>query len=310
MKSILITAILTFTFTAFAIHAVESTVFSAAGIIESTTGGVKFPDGSVQASAAFPAASTCTAITYIPYTIIYEGVYCFTEHLSYSVTSGNAITINADNVTINMNGWKLDGLAAGTGTTAYGIYAYQRKNITIRNGSIRGFRRGIYLEDASPYTTSSVHLVEDVLVDGSTQIGIMVKGQGCRVRNNQVVDTGGALASLHMFGIVVYGPSAMVLNNEVAGTTGKLTFSAYGIYLFDADSSVVAGNRVTDTTYVTGSSSGIHFNSSDFVTARDNTVTTANNGIYYVSSSGKYMGNLTSNVTVPFFGGTAVGIND
>lgn len=52
MKRIIITAILTFTFTALAVHAVTQTAFSGAGVIESTTGGFKFPDGSVQLSAA------------------------------------------------------------------------------------------------------------------------------------------------------------------------------------------------------------------------------------------------------------------
>lgn len=52
MKQIVITALLTFTFTAFAIQAVEQTLFSASGIIESTSGGFKFPDGSTQSSAA------------------------------------------------------------------------------------------------------------------------------------------------------------------------------------------------------------------------------------------------------------------
>lgn len=51
MKRIIITAILTLVFTAYAIHAVEQIAFSGAGVIESSTGGFKFPDGSIQTSA-------------------------------------------------------------------------------------------------------------------------------------------------------------------------------------------------------------------------------------------------------------------
>ena len=51
MKRTIITAILTLALTAFAIQAVEQTAFKGAGIIESTTGGFKFPDGSIQSSA-------------------------------------------------------------------------------------------------------------------------------------------------------------------------------------------------------------------------------------------------------------------
>ncbi|MCW8941613.1 MAG: hypothetical protein OQK93_00390 [Gammaproteobacteria bacterium] len=53
MKRTIITLILASTFTAFAIHAVEQKAFSGAGIIESTTGGFMFPDGTVQTSAAY-----------------------------------------------------------------------------------------------------------------------------------------------------------------------------------------------------------------------------------------------------------------
>lgn len=50
MKRIVITAIVTFALTAFAVHAVQ-TAFTGAGVIESTVGGFKFPDGSVQTTA-------------------------------------------------------------------------------------------------------------------------------------------------------------------------------------------------------------------------------------------------------------------
>jgi hypothetical protein len=51
MKRTIITAILTLVFTAYAIHAVEQTAFSGAGVIESSTGGFKFPDSTVQLTA-------------------------------------------------------------------------------------------------------------------------------------------------------------------------------------------------------------------------------------------------------------------
>lgn len=51
MKRTIITVILTLAFTAFAIQAVGQTAISGAGVIESTTGGFKFPDGTVLTSA-------------------------------------------------------------------------------------------------------------------------------------------------------------------------------------------------------------------------------------------------------------------
>ena len=110
MNRTIIRAILTLTLTAFAIQAVAQNAFSGAGTIESTSGGFKFPDGTVQLSATLP---PCIAITFLPFNIIEEGVYCFTGNLETSMASGSAISINVDNVVINLNGWTLDGLDAG-----------------------------------------------------------------------------------------------------------------------------------------------------------------------------------------------------
>jgi hypothetical protein len=43
------------------------------------------------------------------------------------MSTGAAIFINVNNVTIDMNGYKIGNLAARAGTQAYGIFASQRK---------------------------------------------------------------------------------------------------------------------------------------------------------------------------------------
>jgi hypothetical protein len=96
--------------------------------------------------------TNCTAITSVPYTISVPGIYCLTGNLETAMTEGHAITINVNNVVIDLNGRKLGGGAAGAGTSAYGIYASGRENITIKNGTIRGFKAGVYL--FGDFTTS------------------------------------------------------------------------------------------------------------------------------------------------------------
>src|SRR5450759_2310807 len=110
----------------------------------------------------------CTAITTLPYIISTQGVYCLTGELSTGITTGNAITIATNNVVLDLNGFKIGGLSAGLGTTAIGIYANQRQNITIKNGTVRGFCYGIYLSDTSLYTTSQGHVIEDIRADQNT----------------------------------------------------------------------------------------------------------------------------------------------
>ena len=253
----------------------------------------------------------CTAITSLPYTITSQGVYCFTSNLSTGMTSGNAIEIQANNVTLDLNGYKLGGLGAGDGTDANGIFALQRKNITIKNGIVRGFHRGIYLRDFSPYTTSSGHVVKNILADQNTTWGIEVAGLGNTVADNTVVDTGGSTFTAAAWGIRVAGSGAKVTDNAVSSTTST-TSNAFGIYLADADRSLVQNNTVTDSIGAPGNSFAIFMTSTTGVFLRNNNLANADWGLWFsIGSSGKYFNNLTFDVATPFpGGGTPVGNNN
>jgi len=252
----------------------------------------------------------CTPITTLPTVITVQGIYCLTGNLATSMATGNAIEIQTNNVTIDLNGWKLGGLAAGAGTMATGIYANQRKNITIRNGTVRGFYYGILLDDTSPYTTSQGHLTEDIRADKNTFIGITVMGRGSIVRRNQVVDTGGSTVQTFAYGILLYGPGVRALNNDISGTAATGSALPVGLYFLYADGAVAEDNRIDDVSAVIGNTYGLYIYISNDVLAVGNRITSADNGIYYHASTGKYMGNLTSNVTTPFSGGTPVGTNN
>ncbi len=235
--------------------------------------------------AAGPAHSetvNCTPITSVPIIITAQGIYCLTGNLNTAITTGNAITINANSVVLDLNGFKLGGLAAGPGTQAKGIYLLNRQNITIKNGTVRGFHDGIVLADNG---SSSGHVVEDIRADQNTVVGIFVAGAGGIVRNNQVVDTGGGTAdgdNVSAFGIIVHGFGPRVLNNDVIRTVSQGTGIAYGI-AFGA--SVTGGLAV------------------------NNRVTGADRGIHYFGT-GKYRDNLTFDVTTPYSGGTNAGNNN
>ena len=74
---------------------------------------------------------------------------------------------------------------------------------------------------------------------------------------------------------------------------------------------MVANNHIDTVSTGTASTYGLRVSNSGNVTATGNHISSVKLGIFYSgSSTGKYMGNLTSAVATPFTGGTAVGIND
>ena len=152
----------------------------------------------------------CTGfIDTVPATIGAQGTWCLRHDLSTAITGGAAITIAVNNVTLDCNGFKIGGLAAGIGTGARGVYANDRLNSTVRNCAVRGFQVGIDLDGVG-----AGHLVEDNRLDNNTWMGIEVRGDNNRVQRNRVYDTGGSsLGSAWGMHVI----NADVIDNTVAG---------------------------------------------------------------------------------------------
>jgi hypothetical protein len=269
----------------------------------------------VLALGARPAAAEttiCTVISSLPYTINAQGSYCLDRNLSTPQMTGNAITINVDFVVLDLNGFKVGGGAAGLGTQANGVFSQNHKNITVKNGNIRGFLRAVYLKDTSgTFTSSQGHLVEDVRADQNTFAGIVVEGRGNLVRNNQVVDTTGTTffgSNSDIFGLLVNGPGSRVINNDSTETVAVGSGTAYGIQLSSAEGAVVENNRVGNSNLASGSTA-IALNSGDDVLVVGNRMATMDNGVVFVSATGKYRDNITSGVTTPYTAGTDAGNN-
>jgi hypothetical protein len=158
----------------------------------------------VAASALFLASGTAaradettfcnTRITTLPYTIATQGHYCLDRNLSTAIATGNAITINSDFVLLDLNNFKLGGGSAGPTTSAVGVYAIDRSNLTIRNGNIRGFAFGIHITGATPTTAQNI-VIENNALDGNLVGGISVHGNAYVIRNNLVTNTGGGTST-------------------------------------------------------------------------------------------------------------------
>jgi len=189
-------------------------------------------------SIAAESYDNCTGfIDSVPATISTQGTWCLRKDLATAMTTGNAISVATNNVTIDCNGFKLGGLAAGSATDAVGIKAYDRSNITVRNCTVRGFHYGGMF--AGPG-----HLIEGNRFDGNTYTGFSINGSGAIARGNLVVDTGGSTVSPGAVGIVAFD-GIHLEDNTVSGVVPAVASggSAIGIRMFSGPGSIV-GNRV------------------------------------------------------------------
>ncbi|MBN1478330.1 right-handed parallel beta-helix repeat-containing protein, partial [Candidatus Sumerlaeota bacterium] len=90
-------------------------------------------------------------IASLPYTITEPGSYVVVANLTLTDLDTDGITIDADDVTVDLNGHTLTGPGSAAGTSGNGIRAgdgglVSRSRITVHGGTVTGFRqRGIWL---------------------------------------------------------------------------------------------------------------------------------------------------------------------
>ena len=112
-------------------------------------------------------------LTNFPIVIDQPGSYVLTSNITVSALDVNAIEIKTDNVTLDLNGHSILG-HGGIGVGA-GIYAHDRRNITVLNGVVRAFNcYGVYLSGGS-------HQLRNMSVQSTDGYGIHVTG--CNLTN-------------------------------------------------------------------------------------------------------------------------------
>lgn len=220
-------------------------------------------------------------IATLPAVINSPGVYVLQSDFEINLQSGAALTIAADNVVIDFNGHTISNTQAGAATGAYGIYSLDRANVTVRNGRIKGFNVGVFLNGSDPLSCGN--LVEEMHVDRATSCGIYLFGAHSMVRRCEVSKIGGSSLATNKFnaGIAVSGVGARILDNDVSevGSPAAGSFPAVGLYLRDGDGFAV-GNRASQ----------VH------------------TGLYMASRASKFRNNLIgAAVTVPVNGGVDAG---
>lgn len=193
-------------------------------------------------AAAADVITDCTrVIRFLPVTINNPGIYCLESNESTSITTGAAITVNANDVTIDLKGHKIDGSGAGAGTLTVGVSASGRRGVTVRNGRIRGFSHGVTIQGTGT-------IIEDVSFDSNTDVGAYCSGTACTVRRNTVVNTGGAVlpppGTESSVGIVNYSHAGQTYDNTVSSFLNLANQTPYAIEVGLATGGIVRNNRL------------------------------------------------------------------
>ena len=242
----------------------------------------------------------CTEISSVPFTAAAPGIYCLNSSLVASVTFGAAIDVSADDVVVDLNGHALE--AAGP-NNALGVRAVSNKNVTVRNGTIRGFAGGVAL--GSFTTPTQGHVAEKLRVEGSSTYGIRVQGTGSIVRNNLVIRTGATKGGSS--GIIAIGSSVHVVGNEVVETVEIAGSQAIAINVGNAPGAVIERNVVSNAALGPTDSVGIFVSPTCPMTAViGNRVANMRRGIV-LFPTGVFHDNTVGGATTPFTGANAAG---
>jgi hypothetical protein len=150
-----------------------------------------------------------TVITSLPHTINAPGVFVLKQSLSYSSGTGNAISVAASNVTIDLSGYTITNTADQSTTTANCIYGNNEGNLTVENGQIFGFEYGVYMNGPTSASLNAGHVVQAVHFNNCTGVGVFFQyGDNCLVQNCQFFSigttTGGVLVNSSAAGVDIY----------------------------------------------------------------------------------------------------------
>jgi len=239
-------------------------------------------------------------------------------------------------VLLDMNDFAIGNLNAGPSTLAIGIYAVDRQNIHIRNGTLRGFYAGVALLNGTQVglttAASSGHTVENMLSDTNYIAGLAAVGPYVTVQNNKVINTQGSgltdplipTSGNSVNGIFVGGGAGiLVAGNAVIDTdcVNGCTIATAGVQGINVGAisygAVIRNNIIANQAPSAGTSDGIHFNSNNSNGASYNSLVQGNvlmnwsRGVSFCNNGTLVCtGDLISNIAVvgvatPYAGGTS-----
>lgn len=212
-------------------------------------------------------------ISIIPTNLTVSGSYYLTTNLIQSIDV-DAITISADDITIDLNGFALIGTNGVAGGITHG--GFIRKNIHISNGTIRNWRNGLMLNGGGydhmdrlrvhSNTENGIYAVDaftitDCYIADNGFNGILAQGGQGLIRD--CVLRGNGLDAIQVFG------NTVILGNRISGPSSLPSTNA-GIRALSS------GNRI-DGNHIARYGNGVLVSASGNTIIRNTASLTATN---------------------------------
>ena len=165
-------------------------------------------------------------ISSLPHTISTSGSYYITGDLN---STGSGITVNTNNVSIDLMGYSLIGPGSGTN---YGVYMHGRDNVEVRNGTIRDFGdRGI-VEDSK--NDGENHRIIGIRAISNGESGIILSGKNNTIKDCNAEDNAGN-------GIIA-GPCSTIESCTACGNQAQGISASEGSIITDCISNENVGD--------------------------------------------------------------------
>lgn len=133
----------------------------------------------------------------VPIRITRPGSYRLARDLTFPPATGAAVTIEADEVTLDLNGKTLSG-SAGSATGAIGVLAVDRQRIIITNGRISGFYFGVDIRATDrDMQKSKAHVISNIAADRNWYFAIRLIGSRSEISGCAITNTGGCTLKAH-----------------------------------------------------------------------------------------------------------------
>lgn len=198
------------------------------------------------------AAEEAVMLDELPVRITEPGHYRIAGDLQFESASGAAISVEADDVSIDLDGRTLHG-TAGADSLAVGVRATDQQKLVLTNGIVSGFYFGVDVRNSSSEAArSSGHVVSNLVLVRNHYFGMRLVGADSVVRHCTVKNTGDSTRPGHS---IPHGVRLVGARNQMRHCTiidlrlrrfpdgrGEIV----GVHFDDAQGAVFADNRIVE----------------------------------------------------------------